>query len=101
MSFKEAVKNVKSKGGYDDDEASAIVAKASRDASPAAKKANPKLAKVKGKQAPKGKPGTKKPASKGKQDPKNKQGAKKPLPKSKQKKPSFKGETQGFGNPFA
>ena len=65
MSFKEAVKSVMKggKGKYSKDAASAIVAEASRNASPAAKKANPKLAKVKGKSkakpsgksAPKGK----------------------------------------------
>lgn len=49
MSFKEAVKNVMKKGGKNKEAASAIVAKASRDASPAAKAKNPKLNKVKGK----------------------------------------------------
>lgn len=55
MSFKEAVANVMKKGGkkgkkpYNKEEAGAIVANASRNASPAAKKANPKLNKVKGK----------------------------------------------------
>lgn len=99
MSFKEAVKNVQGKGKYDEDEAAAIVANASRNASPAAKKANPKLAKVKGKPAPKGKgkpvqKGKGKPVPKGKPAPKGKG---KPAPK---KRPSF-GQSQGFGNPFA
>lgn len=48
MSFKEAVKNVQ-KGGYSKEAAAAIVANASRNASPAAKRKNPKLKKVKGK----------------------------------------------------
>lgn len=49
MSFKQAVKSVMSKGGkkYSKDQAAAIVANASRNASPAAKRANPKLKKVK------------------------------------------------------
>ena len=47
MSFKQAVKNVMKKGGYDKKTASAIIASASRNASPAAKKRNPKLNKVK------------------------------------------------------
>lgn len=49
MSFKEAVKNVMGGGRYSKDQAAAIVASASRNASPAAKKRNPKLKKVKGK----------------------------------------------------
>lgn len=47
MSFKEAVKNVRKGGKYSKEEASAIVANASRNASPAAKRKNPKLKKVK------------------------------------------------------
>lgn len=47
MSFKEAVKNVMKSGKYDKKVASAIVASASRNASPAAKRKNPKLNKVK------------------------------------------------------
>ena len=47
MSFKEAVKNVQKGGKYNKKQASAIVAEASRNASPAAKKKNPKLKKVK------------------------------------------------------
>lgn len=47
MSFKKAVENVMKKGGKNKKEASAIVAKSSRDASPEAKKKNPKLCKVK------------------------------------------------------
>lgn len=57
MSFRKAVANVlKNSGGkYDKNAAAAIVANASRNASPAAKAANPNLKKVKGKAAPKGK----------------------------------------------
>lgn len=47
MSFKEAVKNVQRGGKYSKKEASAIVAAASRNASPAAKRKNPKLNRVK------------------------------------------------------
>lgn len=47
MSFKEAVKNVMKSGGYNKDAAAAIVANASRKASPAAKAKNPNLKKVK------------------------------------------------------
>jgi len=47
MSFKEAVKNVRKKGKYSKEAASAIVAEASRNASPAAKRKNPKLNRVK------------------------------------------------------
>lgn len=47
MSFKEAVKNVQKNGKYSKEAASAIVASASRNASPAAKRKNPKLKKVK------------------------------------------------------
>lgn len=49
MSFKEAVKNVqkKNKGKLSKEAASAIVASASRNASPAAKRKNPKLNRVK------------------------------------------------------
>lgn len=49
MSFKEAVKNVmkSGKGKYDKNAAAAIVASASRNASPAAKRKNPKLNRVK------------------------------------------------------
>ena len=47
MSFKEAVKNVMKGGKYDKKAAAAIVANASRNASPAAKAKNPKLKKVK------------------------------------------------------
>ena len=126
MSFKEAIKNVQGKGKYDEDEAAAIVANASRNASPAAKKANPKLAKVKGgakgqgpsaaksgkagqKAKAKGKPAPNgKPASNGKPAPKGKPASKckgKPASKCKgktspKKRPSF-GQSQGFGNPFA
>lgn len=47
MSFNEAVKNVMKGGKYDKKAASAIVASASRNASLAAKRKNPKLNKVK------------------------------------------------------
>lgn len=47
MSFKEAVKNVMKGGKYSKKSAAAIVANASRKASPAAKKKNPKLKRVK------------------------------------------------------
>lgn len=49
MSFKKAVENVrkKSKGKYSKEAAAAIVASASRNASPAAKRKNPKLNRVK------------------------------------------------------
>ena len=47
MSFKEAVKNVQKSGKYNKKEAAAIVASASRNASPATKKKNPKLNRVK------------------------------------------------------
>lgn len=47
MSFKEAMKNVMKGGKYSKDAAAAIVANASRNASPAAKRKNPKLKKVK------------------------------------------------------
>lgn len=60
MSFKEAVKNVMRGGDYDRDAAAAIVANASRNASPAAKRKNPKLNRVKGKPAAKAKPKAKK-----------------------------------------
>lgn len=47
MSFKDAVKNVMKGGRYGKEAAGAIVANASRNASPAAKRRNPKLRKVK------------------------------------------------------
>lgn len=47
MSFKSAVKNVMKGGKYNKKSAAAIVANASRNASPEAKKKNPKLKKVK------------------------------------------------------
>lgn len=47
MSFKSAVKNVMKGGKYNKKSAAAIVANASRNASPQAKKKNPKLKKVK------------------------------------------------------
>lgn len=48
MSFKKAVKNAMKGGKLNKKEASAAVAEASRNASPAAKAANPNLKKVKG-----------------------------------------------------
>lgn len=45
--FKAAVENVMKGGKYDKEAASAIVANASRNASPAAKRKNPKLKRVK------------------------------------------------------
>lgn len=48
MSFKEAVKNVMKGGKYSKKAAAAIVANASRNASPAAKRKNPNLLKVSG-----------------------------------------------------
>lgn len=48
MSFKEAMKNVMKGGKYDKKAAAAIVANASRKASPAAKRKNKNLARVKG-----------------------------------------------------
>ena len=47
MSFKQAVKNVMKSGNYDKKAAAAIVANASRNASPAGKRKNPKLNRVK------------------------------------------------------
>ena len=47
MSFKQAVKNVMKNGKYNKKQASAMVAAASRNASPEAKRKNPKLKKVK------------------------------------------------------
>lgn len=47
MSFKEAMKNVMKGKKYDKKAAAAIVANASRNASPEAKRKNPKLKKVK------------------------------------------------------
>lgn len=46
--FKQAMKNVMKGGKYDENEAGAIVANASRNASPAAKRRNPNLKKVRG-----------------------------------------------------
>lgn len=45
--FKQAMKNVMKGGKYNEEEAGAIVANASRNASPAAKRRNPNLKKVK------------------------------------------------------
>jgi hypothetical protein len=46
--FKEVQASIAKKGGYSMEAAGAILASASRKASPAAKKANPRLNKVKG-----------------------------------------------------
>ena len=51
MGFKAAAKSVAKSGGYTPDQAAAIVANASRKASPKAKKANPNLKKVTPKKA--------------------------------------------------
>lgn len=48
MSFKSVQAKIEKKGGYSKDEAGAILASASRNASASAKKKNPKLKKVKG-----------------------------------------------------
>ena len=49
MSFKSVQKSIAKKGGYSQAAAGAILANASRKASPAARRKNPKLKKVKGK----------------------------------------------------
>lgn len=69
MGFKAALQNVMRNSGVGRDSAGAILASAARNASPAAKAANPNLKKVagasKGKSAPKGKATTaKKPSGK-------------------------------------
>lgn len=46
--FKKAANQIAKKGGYSQERANAILAASSREASPAAKKKNPKLKKVKG-----------------------------------------------------
>lgn len=53
MSFKSVQAQIAKKGGYSEKTAGAILASASRNASAKAKKANPKLLKVKGKASPK------------------------------------------------
>lgn len=65
MGFRAAMQNVMRNSGVSPDAAGAIVASAARNASPAAKAANPNLKKVKGKAAPKGKAPAKKAAPKG------------------------------------
>lgn len=64
MSFKKAVADVMKGGKYDKKKAAAIVADASRNASPEAKAKNPKLNKVKGKPSAKKAPAKKAPAKK-------------------------------------
>jgi hypothetical protein len=46
--FKKAASQIAKKGGYSKERASAILAASSREASPTAKRKNPKLKKVKG-----------------------------------------------------
>ena len=46
--FQAVAQKIAAKGGYNIDRAKAILASSSRNASPAAKKANPRLNKVKG-----------------------------------------------------
>lgn len=53
--FAAVQKSIQKKGGYSADQAGAILASASRKASPAAKKANPRLKKVGGSKKSKGK----------------------------------------------
>lgn len=77
MGFRAAMQNVMRNSGVSPDAAGAIVASAARNASPAAKAANPNLKKVKGKAAPKGRASAKKAAPKGKAS------AKKAVPKKK------------------
>lgn len=79
MSFKDAVANVMAGGKYGKDAAGAIVAEASRNASPEAKRKNPKLNRVKGK--------SKKAASK---KPAKKTPSKKPVKKRAKKAPAKK-----------
>lgn len=70
MGFKAALQNVMRNSGVGRDSAGAILASAARNASPAAKAANPNLKKVKG-------------SAKGKAAPKGKASAKKAAPKKK------------------
>lgn len=77
MGFRAAMQNVMKNSGVSPEAAGAIVANAARNASPAAKAANPNLKKVKGKAAPKGKAPAKKAAPKGKSS------SKKAAPKKK------------------
>ncbi len=58
MGFNAAAASVASKGGYSKQTAAKIVASSTRNASPAAKKANPNLKKVKGKASTKNPPST-------------------------------------------
>ena len=64
MGFKAALQNVMRNSGVGRDSAGAILASAARNASPAAKAANPNLKKVKGKAAPAKKSSGKKAAPK-------------------------------------
>lgn len=63
MGFKAALQNVMRNSGVGRDSAGAILASAARNASPAAKAANPNLKKVKGKAAPKDKAASSKKAA--------------------------------------
>lgn len=65
MGFRAAMQNVMRNSGVTPEAAGAIVANAARNASPAAKAANPNLKKVKGKAAPKGKAPARKAVPKG------------------------------------
>ena len=76
MGFRAAMQNVMRNSGVSPDAAGAIVASAARNASPAAKAANPNLRKVKG--SAKGKT-----SAKGKSAPKGKASARKTAPKKK------------------
>lgn len=76
MGFRAAMQNVMRNSGVSPDAAGAIVASAARNASPAAKAANPNLKKVKG--SAKGKS-----APKGKAAPRGKAPARKAAPKKK------------------
>ena len=58
MGFAAAQSSIASKGGYSQKAAGAILANSTRKASPAAKKANPNLKKVKGKASTKNPPST-------------------------------------------
>tara|TARA_B100000780_G_C20995439_1_gene398170 strand:+ start:128 stop:505 length:378 start_codon:yes stop_codon:yes gene_type:complete len=78
MSFKSVQNKIAKKSGVSKKAAGAILASASRNASPKAKKKNPKLLKVKGKSTV-----IKKPKKKAIKKPMAKRGVKKPIPKTK------------------
>ena len=81
MGFKAAMQNVMRNSGVSPDAAGAIVASAARNASPAAKAANPNLRKVKG--SAKGKPAAKGKAPAKKAAPKGRPSSKRVAPKKK------------------